>query len=84
MATKQCLCCGNSFRAIRRTCKYCSDDCRKQVKYEKDRAWLKAHPGKAADYSRRWYAANKEQALKDKKETYFKKCMLEFGIDDSS
>ena len=56
---RACGICGNTLKTIRQ--KYCSDECRARVKYERNRAWLIANPGKAASYSRKWREANPEE-----------------------
>lgn len=53
------------------------------MKYEKDRAWLAAHPGRAAEYSRKYYAANAEQCKRAKKEAYRKKCSEKYRSGES-
>lgn len=70
---KTCQLCGKEINTASRARKYCSDECRKHVKYEKDRAWLKAHPGKAAEYGRNWYKNNRELCLEAKQDIYRKK-----------
>ena len=54
-----CGICGEALKSRRQ--KYCSDECRAKVKYERNRAWLAANPGKAAGYSRKWREANPEE-----------------------
>jgi hypothetical protein len=82
MPMKPCGLCGQPFEAARRSQKYCSDDCRRRVKYNNDRAWLARHPEKAKAYSRKWYAENKVYALADKKDAYRAKCAAAFKQED--
>ena len=79
-----CQKCGKEFAETPRPRKYCSDECRKCVKYERDRAWLAARPGKAAEYGRNWYKNNLELNRKDAKEAYRKKCMERLREDKPS
>lgn len=72
---KTCEICGNPIDADSKAKKYCSPECRARVKYEKDRAWLKSHPGKAAEYSRKYYETHKEEYLRTKREAYRVKCI---------
>ena len=65
-----CKHCKNAIPFGSRATKYCSDECRKRVKYEKDRAWALANPDKVAAYAREWYAENSKYRLKDKQEAY--------------
>jgi hypothetical protein len=75
----KCAYCGKEFEyALRRTQKYCSDECRKRVKYERDRAWLNARPGKAAEYSREWHKNNPEITRQAGRDAYRKKCAARF------
>jgi hypothetical protein len=72
---KVCLICGKEIAFSSRARKYCSDECRKRVKYEKDRAWLKAHPGKTVEYSRKWREENAERVRQNSHDAYRKKCL---------
>lgn len=72
---KVCKVCGNKIDFTSRAKKYCSPECRARVKYEKDRAWLAAHPGKVAEYSRNWYAANTEIGRQVSRDYYKRKCL---------
>ena len=72
---KICKVCGIGIDFNSRATKYCSVECRKRVKYEKDRAWAKANPEKIAGYSRKWREANPEVVLQRGRDSYRKKCM---------
>jgi len=72
---KTCKYCGKEFTYNRRSQEYCSDECRKRVKYEKDRAWLEARPGKSAEYGRNWYANNTESRKQAARKCYQKRCL---------
>ncbi len=76
-----CQICGKQIPPGSRAKKYCSPQCRARVKYLKDRAWLAAHPEKAAEYSRKYYETNREKCLKDKRDAYRKTCIQQFGDD---
>jgi hypothetical protein len=72
---KICQVCGKTIEFASKAKKYCSPECRAHVKYEKDRAWLAARPGKAAEYSRNWYAANTEICKQASRDRYRRKCL---------
>jgi len=72
---KICRICGTKIEFTSRAHKYCSEECRKRVKYEKDRAWLLARPGKAAEYSRKHRAENPGLANQQAK-AYYKRKIL--------
>ena len=72
---KICRLCGNEIDFDSRATKYCSDECRKRVKYEKDRAWAKSNPGKMNEYARKWREANPETVLRRGRDSYRKKCI---------
>lgn len=80
---KVCQICGKPIAHESRATKYCSPECRARVKYLKDRAWLAKHPKKAAEYSRRYYAANREKCLKDKRDAYRKACLERYVGDNT-
>jgi len=75
---KTCQQCGNAIAFESRARKYCSEDCRRRVKYEKDRAWLRANPGKSVEYARKWREANPEAVLQAGRDSYKRKCMRKF------
>jgi len=50
---KTCQLCGKPLDFGTRAKKYCSEECRKRVKYEKDRAWAKANPDRVTAYARK-------------------------------
>lgn len=58
---KQCARCGKEFDSYHGA-KYCSDDCRLEVRREHCRRWQKNNPEKARECNRRWRAANPEKA----------------------
>ena len=72
---KTCGICGNKIDFTSRARKYCSEECRKRVKYEKDRAWLKAHPGKSVEYARKWREENIEIVRRIGRDAYRRKCL---------
>ena len=72
---KVCQVCGKAIEFTSKAKKYCSPECRAKIKYEKDRAWLATHPGKAAEYSRKWYAANTETGRQSSRDLYRRKCL---------
>jgi hypothetical protein len=72
---KICQICGKEIDFSSRAKKYCSEECRKRVKYEKDRAWLKAHPEKAVEYARKWREENLEISRQKSRDAYRKKCL---------
>jgi hypothetical protein len=45
------------------------------VKYDYDRAWLAAHPGKSAEYGRKWYAENTRICKEVSREAYRRKSL---------
>ena len=80
---KVCQVCGKPIDFTSRAKKYCSPECRARVKYEKDRALLAAHPVKAAEYSRKYYAANAEQCKQAKKDAYRQKALERYKTGDT-
>lgn len=78
---KICQICNTDISVESKAKKYCSEECRRRVKYEKDRAWLKANPTKAAGYSRKWREANPVAAKEAALYSYRKKCMLKLKGD---
>jgi len=72
---KICQICGGAIDFSSRAKKFCSEECRARYKYMRNRAWLAAHPEKAAEYSRRWREANPERVLKISRDAYRKKCI---------
>ena len=81
---KTCLMCGDKIAFESRAKKYCSEACRKRVKYAKDRAWLAARPGKAVEYSRKWRARNPERVLQIGRDAYRRKCLAKFKAEKST
>ena len=81
---KICQICGKSIDFKPKAKKYCSPECRAKVKYEKDRAWLAAHPGKAAEYGRKYYAANPEKCKQAQKAAYRKKCLSKYNNGENN
>lgn len=75
---KVCRVCGKPIEFTSRAKKYCSPECRAKVKYERDRAWLAAHPGKAAEYSRKFYETNKESRKEASRYAYRKKFLYHY------
>ena len=71
---KICQLCGNAIEFSSRAKKWCSEECRKRVKYEKDRAWAKANPDKVTAYARKWYADNRELMQQQGRDNYRAKC----------
>lgn len=78
---KRCQICGKPIEYPSRAKKYCSPKCRAKVKYQKDRAWLAAHPGKAAEYARNYYAAHADACKQAQKKRYLKKCLEKYQED---
>ena len=72
---RMCRICRKAIKPGSRAKKYCSDECRKRVKYEKDRAWVKANPGKMNDYARKWREKNPEVVLQRGRDAYRKRCL---------
>jgi len=72
---KICQLCGKVIEFGSRAKKYYSEECRKRVKYEKDRAWCKANPEKVVAYAKKWYADNREHRQQDGREQYRAKCV---------
>ena len=72
---KVCQLCGKTIAFDSRATKYCSEECRKRVKYNKDRAWAKANSDKVTAYARQWYADNREIRQRDGREAYRAKCL---------
>ena len=81
---KVCLVCGEKIAFESRAKKYCSEACRKRVKYAKDRAWLKARPGKAVEYSRKWRARNPELVRQTGRDAYRRKCLSQINQERNS
>ena len=81
---KICQVCGNAIEFSSKAKKYCSPECRARIKYEKDRAWLAAHPGKASEYSRNWYAANTEIGKQISRDYYRHKCLRKIKEENSN
>ena len=75
---KTCQLCGKAIEFGSRAKKWCSEECRKRVKYEKDRAWAKANPDKVTAYARKWYAENSKHRLKEKQEAYRRNSLKKF------
>lgn len=73
-----CVVCGQPIDPESKARKYCSDACRAKVKYEKDRAWIKTHPDKPAQYSRKFYAEHIDEQRKMQRERYRRKCIESF------
>jgi len=67
---KICQICGKQIAVTSRAQKYCSEECRARVKYERNRAWLEAHPGKAVEYSRKWREENPERVRQIGRDRY--------------
>ena len=84
LAMKICKLCGKTIPFDSRATKYCSIDCRKQVKYQKDREWAKANSEKVAAYARRWYAENSKHRLKEKQEAYRQNRFKKFEEENGS
>ena len=78
---KVCQLCGKEIEFSSRAKKYCSDECRARVKYEKDRAWLAANPGKSAEYGRKWRSENIETVRQIGRDAYRRKCMKKIKED---
>ncbi|MDR2654523.1 MAG: DUF2116 family Zn-ribbon domain-containing protein [Oscillospiraceae bacterium] len=72
---KTCQICGKPIEFSSRARKFCSDECRAREKYNRNRAWLTAHPGKAAEYSRKWREENPECANQMSRDSYRKKTL---------
>jgi len=79
---KICRVCQNEIEFASKAHKYCSDECRRKVKYEKDRAWLAARPGKANEYSKKWRAANPEIVKQAGRDAYRRKCIEKLEKED--
>ena len=75
---KICNHCGKAIPFDSRATKYCSDECRKRVKYEKDRAWALANPEKVAECSRKWREENPEIVLQRGRDSYKRKLKKQF------
>ena len=78
---KICLQCGKEIEFTAKAKKYCSEVCRKRVKYEKDRAWLLAHPGKSVEYAKNWREKNPEKVLQAGRDSYRRKCLKNIEED---
>ena len=78
---KKCLLCGNPFEFDSRAKKYCSEKCRKRIKYEKDRAWAMANPEKITAYAQKWREANHETVQKRGRDAYRKKCRIKLDSE---
>lgn len=74
---KVCKICGKTIEFTSKAKKYCSPECRARVKYEKDRDWLAAHPGKSAEYGRKFYAVNTERCKQASREAYRRQCLAQ-------
>jgi len=72
---KICQLCGKAIELESRARKYCSQECRKRVKYEKDRAWAKANSDKVTAYARKWYEDNRELMQQQGRDNYRMKCL---------
>ena len=72
---KICRICGNTIKPDSRAIKYCSDECRKRMKYKKDRAWVKANPSKMNEYARKWREENPELTRQRGRDSYRRRCM---------
>ena len=81
---KVCLICGSKIDFTARARKYCSEECRKRVKYENDRAWLKANPGKSVEYSKKWRTENIERVRENGREAYRRKCLAKFEKEENN
>lgn len=75
---RMCKICGKIIPPESRAKKYCSPECRAKVKYEKDRAWLAAHPQKPREYSKRYYSAHKEACKAAKNAAYRRICAARY------
>ena len=78
---RTCKICGYEIPAESRARKCCSEACRRRAKYNTDRAWLQAHPGKAVEYSKKWREANPDRALKIARDAYRKKCVAQLELE---
>jgi hypothetical protein len=78
MPEKICALCGEAFTPNRNSAKYCSEECRKRVKYNRDRAWVAENAEKVKAYQRRYYVENGEYLRADKVEAYRLKCKEAF------
>jgi len=81
---KICAVCGNEIEFESRARKYCSEQCRKTVKYKRDRAWLAARPGKANEYSRKWREENPEITKQMGRDAYRRKCAEKLKEDQDN
>ena len=81
---KICSFCGNTIKSCSRATKYCSDECRRQVKYQKDRDWVKANPGKMNEYARKWRAKNPETVRQHGRDAYKRRCLRKLEEDMKS
>lgn len=70
-----CRICGKEIPPNSRATKLCSEECRKQAKYQRDRAWFRANPEKAAAYVKKNRAENIEYYKKYARERYRQKCL---------
>ena len=78
---KICQVCGKSIEFTSRAKKYCSPECRARVKYEKDRAWLAAHPGKSIEYAKKWREENIEIVRQIGRDAYRRKCLKKLRMN---
>lgn len=72
---KTCRICGKPIEFGSRAKKFCSEECREREKYNRNRAWLAAHPGKGAEYSRKSREANPERAKQVARDAYRRKVL---------
>ncbi|HCC35985.1 MAG TPA: hypothetical protein DEQ02_10335 [Ruminococcaceae bacterium] len=72
---KTCQICGKPIDFSSRAKKFCSPECRAREKYNRNRAWLAAHPGKAAEYSRKWRKENPELVKQIGRDNYRRKVL---------
>ncbi len=80
---KICQVCEKEIPFTSKARKYCSPECRAKVKYARDRAWLKAHPGKSAEYARKWREENIEIVRQIGRDAYRKKCLAKMKECDT-
>ena len=73
---KICQICGKEIPFESRAKKYCSEECRAMVKYNRNRAWLASKPGKSVEYGRVWREKNPERVRQSGREAYRRKCQI--------
>ena len=78
---KTCEICGKEIASTSQARKYCSDECRLTVKRRYDQSWLKANPGKAVEYSKKWREKYPEKARQAANAAYRKKCMAKIEAE---